>query len=308
MNSIVCTLFEGHYEIGLAAFLNSLSKSGFCGITAVGYRGALPRWALNCVDRQGYMEFRLSNQISVQFFKLETKNHFANCKAQFMLDLWQNSFCDADAMFYFDPDITIQCKWEFFEQWIRAGVALCADVGSDYSENHPLRHAWREYFSREGIELKVPQRTYFNSGFVGLERKNVAFLETWLHLQRLVWPAVGGPETWEVGDRTFLFHRPDQDPFNAATMLSEIPLSCMGRDAMGFEAGGYTMAHSIGPKPWKKNMLKLAILKGKFPLYSDKQFFANLDKPIKPIHPLKLFLKKLDLIAASALGRYLAKA
>lgn len=306
MKSVICTLFEGHYEIGLAAFLNSLVKSDFRGEVVAGYRGALPAWASPCTNQGTFHIFKLSNNITVEFLKLETSVHFTNFKPDFMLDVWENHIPGAEAMFYFDPDITIQCQWHFFEKWVRAGIALCQDINGNLSENHPLRHAWKEYFSNAGIELNVPQNVYFNGGFIGLQKKNVAFLETWRNIQNLAWPAIGGAERWGIGDRTFMFNKTDQDFLNAATMATTLPISWIGKDGMDLEPGGFIMSHSLGsPKPWKKKMLWQALSKGVFPSGAEKQFFSNLHSPLTPLTSFQLFLKKLDLTAASALGRYL---
>ena len=42
MDSVICTLFEGHYHYGLAAFINSVLRYNFKGCIYVGYKGKLP--------------------------------------------------------------------------------------------------------------------------------------------------------------------------------------------------------------------------------------------------------------------------
>jgi hypothetical protein len=32
-----------------------------------------------------------------------------------------------DILSYFDPDITIKCRWSFFEEWVQNGLALVED-------------------------------------------------------------------------------------------------------------------------------------------------------------------------------------
>jgi hypothetical protein len=308
MRTVVCTLFEGHYQVGLAALLNSLVKCGFSGAVVAGYRGALPEWASPyLVAADNCVEFKLTNDITVHFVKVETQAHLTNFKPDFMLEIWDRRFAEADALFYFDPDITIQCKWQFFEKWIQAGVALCMDVNGDLSENHPLRWDWKDYFSKVGIDLKVPRNVYFNGGFIGLERRHRDFLEMWRDLQNLAWPATEGAERWQIGERTFMFFRTDQDLLNVTTMLTTLPISWIGKDGMDLEPGGYIMSHALGsPKPWEKSMLWRALAQGQFPSRADKRFFSNVDAPIVPFPPFRAALKKLDLAAASALGRYLA--
>ena len=47
MTSVVCTLFEGNYEFGVASLINSLYVNGFKGSIFVGFKGDLPFWVNN---------------------------------------------------------------------------------------------------------------------------------------------------------------------------------------------------------------------------------------------------------------------
>jgi hypothetical protein len=70
-------------------------------------------------------------------------------------------------IFYFDPDIVAAAP-SFFEEWITCGIALCEDVNSPLSINHPRRVAWRRYFGSIGIQLKFKGAIYAKAGFMGV--------------------------------------------------------------------------------------------------------------------------------------------
>ena len=225
-----------------------------------------------------------------------------------MLSLWDAYCPEADSLFYFDPDILVECRWSFFEEWIRFGVAVCADINPLFPDDHPRRHAWREYFEPHGVRFIRQQSTAFNAGFVGLSRQHRDFLRTWQHLQLLMEPAIDGLQNVFVKDRTFLFHWTDQDAFNVATMVCEEPVSSAGLEGMDFMHGGgfCLMTHAAGGglKPWKKKMLWSA-LRAIPPRRTDKAFFRYANAPIRLFSPLGLRLRKLDLLVGSALGRYI---
>ena len=307
MDSIICTLFERDYHYGLGALANSLYEHGFRGTLYAGYRGDLPSWATAARRESRYSELAVAPQLLLRFVPLPTAAHFTNCKPDFMLSLWDDYCPEAGAIFYFDPDILVQCRWSFFEEWIRFGVAVCADIIPMLPADHPLRHAWRQFFEPQGVRFIQPQSLAFNAGFVGVSRPHRNFLKTWQRLLQLMEPAIGGLRNMHLKDRTFPFHIPDQDAFNAATMACEEPVSSVGPEGMDFLPGGgsYIMTHAAGGvKPWNKKMLWSA-LRAMPPRRADKAFLKSADSPIRLYSPLRLALKKLDLLAGSALGRYL---
>src|SRR5208283_834119 len=308
MDSVICTLFERDYHYGVGALVNSLYHHGFRGTVYAGYRGVLPPWASAARRQDRYAELSVAPQLLLRFIPLSTTSHLTNYKPDFMLSLWDDYCPQAGAMFYFDPDILLQCRWSFFEEWIRFGVAVCADLNPLFPADHPRRHAWREYFEPHGVRFIRPQSTAFNAGFVGLSKPHRNFLKTWQRLLQLMEPAIGGMQHWDIGDRSFLFHSTDQDAFDAATMVCEEPLSPAGLEGMDYNHGGgfCFMTHAAGGsvKPWAKKML-LSALRAMPPRRTDKAFFRYADAPIRLYSPLRLGLKKLDLLAGSALGRYI---
>ena len=146
MNSAVCTLFEGNYHYGVGALANSLYAQGFRGTIYAGYRGPLPPWVNGSKTTDGCTDFSPVEGLVLRFIPLSTKAHLTNFKPDFMLSLWQKQCPQAESIFYFDPDIVVICSWPFFERWVQAGVALCADINPSMPKNHPLRHAWNQFY------------------------------------------------------------------------------------------------------------------------------------------------------------------
>jgi hypothetical protein len=310
MKAAICTLFEGNYHYGVATLANSLYAQGFRGTIYAGYRGELPPWARQSVISDGVAEYSPVQDLTLRFIPVTTTIHLTNYKPDFMLSLWQRHCPEADSLFYFDPDITVICRWSFFEEWVTAGVAICADVNSSMPPNHPLRHAWKQFYRPHGISFRREPELYFNGGFVGLRREHMEFLAGWKQLQELMSPAIGGLQNVNVRDRTFLFCKTDQDALNVAAMTSESPISPMGQDGMDFQqgGGGYVMSHASGiGKPWNKQFMQ-NFLDGHPPSRADRFFFRFVESPIRLYSPMGLSIKRIMLLTASFLGRFMSRA
>lgn len=306
MLSAVCTLFEKDYHFGLAALANSLHHHGYRGTIFAGFRGSLPAWASPTTQDGKVVEFQAAEGLTIRFVPVETAAHLTNYKPDFLLSVWQQHCPDAEALFYFDPDITVKCRWGFFEEWVDAGVAICADLNPSMPPSHPIRHAWRRFFQPLGLSFCQEHHLYFNAGFLGVLRTHMHFLATWKQIIDLIAPTLGGLQNLANQDRTFLFHKTDQDALNVATMCTDAPISPTGTDGMDFQpgGGGYIMSHAAGSeKPWRKRML-LSALDCRRPSLADRAFFRHVNGPIKPFSPVQLFFKKVDLFAGSAFGRY----
>lgn len=308
MNSAICTLFEGDYHYGVAALANSLYAQGYRGTIYAGYRGALPPWVTGPRTPRGFAEFSPVEGLTLKFIPLTTDVHLTNFKPDFMLSLWREYCPQAESFFYFDPDITILCAWSFYEEWVKGGVAVCADINPSMPVHHPIRHAWKRFYQPLGINLHRDLDLYFNGGFFGLRREQMEFLYCWQRLQELMSPEIGGLKNVNIRDRTYLFHKTDQDALNVAAMVSESPISPMGQDGMDFQngGGGYVMSHALGgQKPWKKQFIKSVFRRGAAPSRADRTYFRHVTSPIQLYSPLALAIKRFRLLTACYLGRFI---
>lgn len=290
--------------------VNSLYAHGYRGIVWAGYRGPLPPWINGAKKFDDYVEFSPAEGIALRFVRLATKIRLTNFKPDFMLFLWQKHCPQAQSFFYFDPDITVMGAWSFFEQWVKAGVALCADVNPSMPANHPIRHEWKQFYQPHGITFRREPDLYFNGGFFGLKREQIEFLHCWQRLQELMTPEIGGLENVNVRDRTYLFHKTDQDALNVAAMASEAPVSPMGQDGMDFQygGGGYVMSHAAGgAKPWNKRFLGNLFLHGSAPSRTDRIFFRHVKSPVQIYSTPTLLRKQFFLLSASFLGRFMSR-
>jgi hypothetical protein len=320
MKAAICTVFEGNYHFGVAALSNSLYNQGFRGTIYSGYRGKLPKWAL-----QGKMEtigkwkdaITLSPVEGIQlvFLPIVTTYNMANYKPDFMLELWDGPAKNADALFYFDPDIVINDSWSCFEQWVNYGIAVCEDVNSPLQEFHPRRAGWRSYFKKNSIDLKFKNQIYVNAGFVGLLKTNILFLKLWMQLQEIMGPAIGGLENSIFLNQTYhstvlkldgfqIFDKPDQDALNAAIEAYPGIISYMGKDGMGFDLGKAFMSHALGgPKPWKTNYL-LRAFNGRIPGNVDLSYWKNTGHPILAHSKGEIMKKKIAIKICKLIGRF----
>ena len=305
-DTAICTLFEGDYHYGLAAFVNSLVHANYDGTVWVGYRGALPPWLnqLKRLDPTG-REYLVGKHTRLVFLPLEIDIHFASYKPRFMLNLLADQASDAQYLWYFDPDICLRCDWSFFTYWQRCGIALCQElILNTLPADSPLRHKWMDLASAAGLTNPRPMNHYLNSGMLGLSAAHQSFLNLWQTFTDIGRNNGADMHSITSDTRANPFHVPDQDAFNMAAMYTEHPLSTMGPEAMGFTSGaGFTMYHAVGPKPWKGSVLGRA-LKGTPPSNGTKFFFTKVSSPIRAYTPMQLRGKKLSCAIGAAIGRF----
>lgn len=302
----ICTLFEGDYHIGLAAFVNSLFRAGYAGPVWAGYRGALPPWLDQLKPVAEANSYLVGGKIQLTFVPLETELHFTNYKPQFMLDLFDGPASECDYLWYFDPDIFLRCSWSFFAEWQKHGIALCQEIVNNVlPPDSPLRHQWIRVASSIGLMNPHPLNYYFNGGMVGVSAVHRSFIETWRHVMQRAEVEGCDLTTFRVKGwgREMPFLGSDQDALNIAAMYSKYPLTTMGPEAMGFVPGGFTMFHATGPKPWRASFLTRA-LAGMPPTDADKFFFTQVSSPIRVYSPLRVRARRLECSISAFIGRF----
>lgn len=320
MITAVCTLFEGNYHYGVGALVNSLYTNGFRGVVWAGYRGSLPPWARSLKAGQGYQEFSVSEDCVIRFLKLTTPKFLSNYKPDFMLQLWESYCPNVEALFYFDPDIVNKASWDFYEDWVSRGVALCEDNISNIPANHPWRLAWKEFAEINNYSCTREISRYYNAGFIGLKESQKSLLSVWQELLEK-FEAVTSisltnfylkPINGKYTQRDHWYFQTDQDFLNATLMLTSDSLSTIGSEGMDLGIGmqgGSTMSHAAGggSKPWQKQLIRQA-LGGSPPRLADKLYWQHTQIPIQLYSQSQLFWKKLDLRCGAAIGRFIRRA
>jgi hypothetical protein len=316
MPATVCTLFENRYHLGVAVLVNSLARAGYAGEVHAGFRGPLPPWANDATQRDATTwEFPVTPQLRILFIRLQTTAHFANYKPDLILQTLAKT--NADAVLYFDPDVVVNTTWRYIEEWLSCGVALCDDVNSPLPENHPRRIGWRRFFRTQGQELRFRGAPYANSGVVGVPRIHSSLLEVWRGMQTAASASLGGPDVVGIGGGRNLagaygfadcFRQPDQDTLNAALeACPDIPVSFLGRQAMGFDAGTPFFPHATGTKkPWNRRYVREA-LSGRPPVRVDKIFWSLADSPLHPFSARHVAVTRRCLTIGAGLGRLIRR-
>jgi hypothetical protein len=320
MNSAICTLFEGNYHYGVATLSNSLYNQGFRGTIYVGFRGPLPSWVLKGKKEsigkwKQAITLNPTEDIQLVFLPLETTYSLTNYKPDFMLELWEGPAQNAEALFYFDPDITVNDSWTCFEQWVNCGVALCEDLNSPLQEFHPRRVGWRNYFKTYNIDLQFKNQIYVNGGFVGLLKKDISFLTLWMNIQKSMEAAIGGLENSIFSNQKHnstilkmegfaIFDKTDQDALNATVEAFDGPISYLGKEGMGFELKQITMYHALGsPKPWNAQHFARAF-NGRIPRKEDMAYWENTRSPIVAHSKWTVNRKEASIKVAKFIGRF----
>ena len=307
--SVVCTVFEGAYHLGVGALANSLYDCGYRGILYAGYRGPLPPWAEGAVTRvaDGIEAYQVADGLLIHFARQATEEMLANIKPELIRQVWERYGEAVENVFYVDCDIVIKARWQHFEDWAQYGVALCEDMNSPVAPSHPLRAQWKEYYAKFGVDYAPKDSIYVNGGFVGINRRYRSFSSLWGELQDHMKLYTGKQDRIGIADRWNMFHFMDQDALNVAKDLTPA-VSIMGPDAMDFGKFGYVMSHAAGrAKPWDKAYLRDIFETGARPSFSDKQYWQHVDGPIQLFSDGRVWRKRTALKVAAFIGRFFTR-
>ncbi len=295
---IVTTLFEGHYEKGVAALVNSLVQSSFKGKICIGYRGSLPQW-INQLEKTD-KSYKIAEDIQLVFVLVHVEMHFGYYKPSFMKKMIEEH-PDVTNIYYFDPDIVVNAPWEFISSWTNIGVSVCLDNCFPFvHQNHPWRKEWQRL---AGDKSKCELNYYVNSGFIGIHSDSFILLDRWILLTENYKTNNGDLSLFEKdGFRAF---KGDQDLLNATmTISSDLIFSIIGTEGMGFTDPTYLMAHAVeSVKPWKNNFIKQVVVNGRKPSIAAKLFFNYCQYPIEIYTKSQLKIKKSNIKLASIIGR-----
>jgi hypothetical protein len=305
-DSIVTTLFEGDYVLGVGALANSLWCAGFDGELVAGFRGDLTHWAAASRPTEDGAIYDAGEGCRVRFVRLHTEWHLTNRKPYFLLDAWP---AQAEvSLFYFDPDIVNKARWSFYIEWAGYGLALVADpVMSPMPADHPFRMAWVKWLQSRGFLIHRWPSDYYNGGFVGFGTHRRRDVELWSRIHDGMAETVPMDRMAPV-PRTDLFCMTDQDALNMLAMVTPGPLSTTGPEGMDFKPGGVLMSHAAGgEKPWRKRFVRSA-LQGVPPNLADKGWLTHCKGPIEVLPPEQLRRKARELRLAAAIGRLVRRA
>lgn len=307
---IVTTLYEGHYEYGVGALVNSLVSADFEGLICVAYKGNLPFWFPQLQStKESEQLYKIGEKVWLRFDEINVDMHFGYFKPYYLKQMTE-TYPESKGWFYFDPDIIVIGKWSFYEDWIKSGVAICQD--SNYSIlywNHPWRNIWRADFKSSDRGVDKTLNYYINSGFIGVNEQHFEIINRWIEVNE-VYKALGYPIHFFNQRAALSAYKGDQDVLNAALTLSpDLTYSIIGKEAMAFDFPFAIMAHAVdgkGIKPWKRNYLKHALKGGKASV-TDEVYLSHCEVPVRLYDSAELKKKRFLLKLSKVINRFWKK-
>lgn len=294
----VCTITSKSFHRGTGALLNSLAESGYTGTILVGYTDELPSWTSHAHDALTRIN------INIEWAQIDTNILPHYQKVEIISRTIDET--PQENIFYIDSDIIVKKAWDFFEDWVKNGIALCSDINFIYmTESHPMRSYWAELLQQTGHTIR-PTRGYANSGFIGLRPEQQDFIHVWRDLINAKAKQRGKDNSRPTKEHGFITF--DQDLLNAALMATDHPISLVGHEGMSFNNSVGYMAHPVGArKPWNKGFLKDLILYGRPMPLAAREYWKHTQHPIKVATDLEQTLARIEMDVTAALSRLIAR-
>lgn len=305
---ILTTLAENKYFLGAAALLNSVVRNGtYVDKVVIGYRDELPQWLPPTRDGRYGEIFLLPSGLPVELVEITGDFHMVHEKPAWFRYLMDELEPEATEFLFFDSDIIVDNRMSFFGEWVQQGVAVCGDVNYKFDRSNPIRKQWAIEIVEHNRTVKNTCDYYCNSGFIGWRREHARFIYDWNDAFSFLAPHSGGMKEFRVKDRTNMVLSANQDSLNMAMMMTDVPVSALGPEAMGFEYGLKLMHHPLGPKPWSRNFSK-DFFCGRPPRRADIMFWENINGfEFKPLSRIVVFWKLNICNIYRFLGRFYRK-
>ncbi|MGB3801866.1 MAG: hypothetical protein WA952_18755, partial [Lewinella sp.] len=257
--------------------LNSMVHHGtYVDKVVVGYRGELPEWLPPLRVSNHGLTFTASDGLIVELVELSGSKHMVHEKPKWFDHVSNVLEPDASEYFFFDSDIVINNRMSFYGDWVQEGVGVCGDVNFNFDPNHPIRKKWARLAEKAGHPIKNTVNGYYNSGFLAWRQEHKPFIADWNTAFSILAPESGDMKQFRVFDRTATVQSTNQDSFNLAMMITEVPVTMIGPEAMSFTHGLRLMFHPIGAKPWKRKF-GLDFINGSAPRQADIQFWRYVN-------------------------------
>lgn len=305
---VFTTLAENKYFYGVSALINSIVKNGvYADKIVVGYRGDLPQWLPRLIKSKNGKSLILKNGFIIDFVELQGDLHMVHEKPKWFNHLTNVLEPEASEYFFFDSDIVLINRMSFFGEWVRQGIAICEDVNYDMSVNHPIRKQWINLVKANNFSIRTLPSRYYNSGFLGWTKETIQFIKDWNDCSEILMEIAGDLKQFRVNDRTNVVLSANQDSLNMAVMMTEVEVSTIGPEAMGFNNGLSLMLHPLGPKPWDINFV-MYFFRGISPRYADVEFWKHVNSSeLKPFSEFYVRKKVFIIKSCKLLSRFYSK-
>jgi len=274
---ILTTLAESDYFLGAAALINSVVFHGtYIDKIIIGYRGELPKWLPELRSSVNGLGFTTKAGLVIELVEISGQLHMVHEKPRWFEYVTKQLAPEAEEYFFFDSDITLCNRMNFFGEWAQEGIGVCGDINFIFDHRHPIRRKWARVAETAGLEITNELNGFYNSGFLAWRKEDRQFIDDWTHAFDLLSPYSGDMKQFRVHTRTDMVQSANQDSLNLAMMTTKRPIAPVGPEAMSFVYGMNLMHHPVGPKPWKRSYL-LDFFRGKLPRVADVEFWHFLN-------------------------------